>query len=129
LIGRAPDLIAFAFNNPVGSIPDIFYAPTGDIFVLELNSEIPEYYIDFEIKKQEMIIRANRTKRMFTMDNYVQEFMKRETPETYLEAAARASIASVEVAKLLADSDIRTIGKIPALNEAILTLPWVHLHP
>ncbi|HOG26400.1 MAG TPA: peptidyl-prolyl cis-trans isomerase [Candidatus Cloacimonas sp.] len=123
LIGRAPDLIAFAFNNPVGSIPDIFYAPTGDIFVLELNSEIPEYYIDFEIKKQEMIIRANRTKRMFTMDNYVQEFMKRETPETYLEAAARDSIAIVEVDKLLADSDIRTIGKIPALNEAILNTP------
>jgi len=116
-------LIAFAFNNPVGSIPDIFYAPTGDIFVLELNSEIPEYYIDFEIKKQEMIIRANRTKRMFTMDNYVQEFMKRETPETYLEAAARDSIAIVEVDKLLADSDIRTIGKIPALNEAILNTP------
>ncbi len=55
-IGRAPDLISFAFNNPVGSIPDIFYAPTGDILVLELKSEIPEYYIDFEIKKQEMII-------------------------------------------------------------------------
>ena len=123
LIGRAPELISFAFNYPVGSIPDIFYAPTGDILVLELKSETPEYYIDFEIKKQEMIIRANRAKRMFTMDNYVQEFMKRETPETYFEAAARDSIAIIEVDKLLADSEIKSIGKIPALNEAILNTP------
>ena len=122
-IGRAPDLISFAFNNPVGSIPDIFYAPTGDILVLELKSEIPEYYIDFEIKKQEMIIRANRAKRMFTMDNYVQDFMHQETPETYLAAAIRDSIAIIEAEKVMADNEIKPLGKIPALNTAILNTP------
>jgi len=120
LIGRAPDLISFAFNNPIGSIPNIFYAPTGDILVLELKSEVPEYYISFDIKKQEMAIKATRTKRMFTMDNYVQEFMRRETPETYLEAAARDSIAIIEAEKVLVDNDIKSLGKIPALNQAIL---------
>jgi len=122
-IGRAPDLVSFAFNNPVGSIPDIFYAPTGDILVLELKSEIPEYYIDFEIKKQEMIIRANRAKRMYTMENYVQNFMQSETPETYLEAAIRDSIAVIEAEKVIADNEIKPLGKIPSLNTAILNTP------
>ncbi|MEN6445617.1 MAG: peptidylprolyl isomerase [Candidatus Cloacimonas sp.] len=123
LVGRAPNLISFAFQNPIGSIPDIYYAPTGDILVLELRSEIPEYYIDFELKKQEMTIKATRAKRMLAMENYVQDFKQKETPETYLQAAARDSIAIIEAEKVLANGEIKPLGKIPALNEAILNTP------
>jgi hypothetical protein len=123
LIGRAPALIAFAYANPIGSIPEIYYAPTGDIYVLELNREMPEYYISFEVKKQEIMIVATRTKRMFYMDNYVQTFMKNETTNSYLSAAARDSIATFEATGLIADSDITGIGKVFEINKAILSTP------
>jgi len=129
-IGRAPSLITYAYENPVGSIPDIFYAQTGDVLVLELCREAPEYYIDYEIKKQEVNIKATRTKRMFTMDQYVQNFMHNETPETYIKAAKNDSLNIVEAANVLIDNEIKPLGKVFALNSAILTTPvgnWTEL--
>jgi len=120
LIGRAPSLIAFAYENQVGSIPEIFYAPTGDIMVLELNREAPEYYIDYKTKEQEILIRANRAKRMWTMDMYMQNFVKNIKPEDYLEAARKDSLAIIETTEVLADNEIKPLGKIPGLNKAIL---------
>jgi len=122
-IGRAPSLIAFAYENPVGSIPEIFYAPTGDMIVLELSREAPEYYIDYEIKKQEINIRATRTKRMYTMDQMKQNFLKNETADTYLSAAARDSLNIVEAANVIIDNEIKPLGRIPDLNSAILNTP------
>jgi hypothetical protein len=123
LIGRAPSLIAFAYSNSIGAIPDIYYAPTGDIYVLELNREQPEYYIDFEIKKQEILITATRLKRMFYMDNFVQNFMKNETKDSYLSAAARDSVTVIVANVLTADSEIKGIGKVFEVNKAILDTP------
>lgn len=120
LIGRAPALIAYAFANPIGSIPEIFYAPTGEMMVLELNREQAEYYISFEIKKQELIIRATRTKRMFFMDNYVREFVQKNSPETYLTAASLDSLKIVEAKDIIADTEIKGLGKVFELNKAIL---------
>ena len=123
LIGRAPSLIAFAFENQIGAIPEIFYAPTGDIIVLELNREAPEYYIDYEIKKQEILIRANRAKRMYTMDQYMQDFLKNIKPEDYLEVARKDSLAIIEAPEVLIDNELKPFGKIAALNKAILDTP------
>lgn len=123
LIGRAPSLIVFAFENPIGAIPEIFYAPTGDIMVLELNREAAEYYIDYKIKEQEVLIRANRAKRMWTMDMFMQNFVKNTKPEDYLEAARKDSLTIVEATEVIADNEIKPLGKIPALNKAILDTP------
>jgi hypothetical protein len=123
LIGRAPNLVSFAYANAIGSIPEVFYAPTGDILVLELNREAPEYYIDYEIKKQEINIRATRSKRMWTMDQYMQDFVKNIKPEAYLEAARKDSLVIVQVTDVLIDNEIKPLGKIPSLNKAILDTP------
>lgn len=42
-----------------------------------------------------MIIRQIAPNECYTMENYVQNFMQSETPETYLEAAIRDSIAII----------------------------------
>ena len=120
-IGRAPTLTSFAYQNAIGTIPDVYYAPTGDIMVLELNRELPEYYIDFELKKPEILVTSTRTKRMFSMDNYVQNFLATETPDTYLAAALRDSLAVIEATAITIDSEIKALSKIPALNQAILS--------
>ncbi|MDD4310098.1 MAG: peptidylprolyl isomerase [Candidatus Cloacimonetes bacterium] len=119
-IGRAPSLITFAFNNPAGTMPDVFYAPTGDILVLELNRELPEYYQEFELKKPEIQITATRTKRMYTMDQYVQNFLRNETPDTYLAAARRDSLDVIELTDITEDAMLKQIGNISKLNKAIL---------
>lgn len=119
-IGRANDLKTFAFANPLKSIPPIFYALTGDVFVCEVDRETGEFYPEFSYKKDEIVIVATRRKRMYTMDVYVQEFIKNNTPETYLEAALRDSLSIVEAKDITIDSEIKPLGRIPQLNEHIL---------
>jgi hypothetical protein len=60
---------------------------------------------------------------MFTMDQYVQNFMHNETPDTYLKAAISDSLNIVEAANVLIDNELKPLGKVPALNSAILTTP------
>lgn len=119
-IGRANDLKTFAFANPLKSIPPIYYALTGDIFVCEVDRETGAFYPEFSYKKDEIMIVATRRKRMYTMDMYVQDFMKKHTPDTYLEAALRDSLSIVEATNITIDSEIKPLGKIPQLNEHIL---------
>jgi len=123
LIGRAANLVSFAFANPIGAIPEIFYAPTGDILVLEIDREAKDYYIDYEIKKQEMNIRATRTKRMYTMDLFQQDFLKNCKPEDYLEEARKDSLSVVDLPEVLSDNELKPLSKIPDLNKAILDTP------
>ena len=120
LIGRAQELKAFAFSNPVGKMPQVFYPLTGDVFVLEIDRAVDEFYPDYEQKKGEINITATRTKRMYAMNQYVQDFIKNNQPENYLEIAAKDSLAIVEANDLTIDSEIKPLGRIPALNKAIL---------
>ncbi len=119
-IGRANDLKTFAFANPPKSLPPIYYALTGDVFVCEVDRETGEFYQDFSYKKDEIVIVATRRKRMYTMDVYTQEFIKNHKPEDYLEAARKDSLSIVEAEGITIDSEIKPLGKIPKLNEHIL---------
>jgi len=120
LIGRAQELKAFAFANPVGKMPQVFYPLTGDVFVLEIDRSVDEFYPDYAQKKGEINITATRTKRMYAMDQYVQNFIKTNTPENYLEIATKDSLAIIEASNITIDSEIKPLGRIPALNKAIL---------
>ena len=54
------------------------------------------------------------------MDMYMQNFVKNIKPEDYLEAARKDSLAIIETTEVLADNEIKPLGKIPGLNKAIL---------
>jgi len=123
MIGRDPALIIFAFSNPIGSIPGIVQSPSGDFFVCEVARAAEEYYLPLEIEKPILQIHAGSQKRMQAMRDYVTEFMLRETPDTYLQAAARDSLRIVTQTGINAASSFPPIGKVEALNLAILNTP------
>lgn len=120
-IGREPELVAFAFANPVGSLANMVYAPSGDIFVCEVSAILPEWFVPYEEERASIQNRATRTKRMYYMDQYVQNFLKNVKPENYLAQAARDSILVVEVTSHTIDSPITSIGNIEALNQALFS--------
>ncbi|MDP2173933.1 MAG: peptidylprolyl isomerase [Candidatus Cloacimonadaceae bacterium] len=121
-IGNEPKLVSYAFSNPVGSLADVHYAANGDVYILEVSAELPEYYLPFEEEKAAITNRATTTKRMYTMNNYIEDFMRSNSPNTYLQAAQRDTIMVVEVSSLKRDDNITSIGKVPALNEALFIL-------
>jgi parvulin-like peptidyl-prolyl isomerase len=118
-IGREPRLITFAMENGVGAIPDIYYAPSGDTFVLELAGVYPEWYPRFEDEKMNIMARATSTKRMFAMETYVRDFMAVTPPGLYYERASRDSILIVEFTDLRAGGSITSIGIVDSLSKAL----------
>ncbi|MDZ4183022.1 MAG: peptidylprolyl isomerase, partial [Candidatus Cloacimonadaceae bacterium] len=121
-VGNEPRLVTFAFSNPVGSLADLYYASNGDAYVLEVSAELPEYYIPFEEDRAGITNRATTTKRMYTMNQYVDAFLRDNSPEAYLQAAERDTIMVVEVTALKQGDNITSIGKVPVLNEALFSL-------
>lgn len=123
MIGREPNLIIYAFTNPVGSIPGIVYSPSGDIFVCEIARAAQEYYIPLEIERPIIQIHAGSLKRMQAMREYVTSFIGQESPATYLAAAQRDSIRIVSQSGITLQSSYPPIGLVAQLNEAILSTP------
>lgn len=118
-IGRDEKLITFAFQNPVGAVADIFYAPSGDAFVCAVSAELPVYYTPFEDQKQQIQNQATKTMRGYHMDQYVQNFIKNLTPDQYLSWAERDSVMVVEITGHKAGDNVSSIGKVPAVEKAL----------
>lgn len=119
-IGASPNLIGFAFANAKGAIPEVFYAPGGDIFVCEVNNDVPEFYLDFESQKDAIGKQLSLQKRIAKMHEYAQSFRLQQTRATFLEAANKDSLMVIDALGVTYDALIKKIGKIPAFNQAIL---------
>lgn len=118
-IGRDSVLLNFAFKNPPHSLADLFFAPSGDAYVIETAHEYPEWYPSFEEQKSSFIARATSTKRMFYTNQLAENYLQNLDPSMYLEQAARDSLSVIEVTDHHIDSPISMIGKIDALNQAL----------
>lgn len=118
-IGRDSVLLNFAFKNPPNSLADIFYAPSGDAYVIETAHEYPEWYPTFEEQKSSFIARATSTKRMYYTHQMAEGYTKQLEPSMYLEQAQRDSLNIIEITDHHIDSPISMIGKIDALNQAL----------
>lgn len=106
-----------------GTLADIYYAPSGDVFILEVGGVYPEWYPRFEDEKANIIARATNTKRMFAMDTYVRDFMVNTPPDRYYERAARDSIVVVDFTDLRSGASITSIGVVDSLNKALFNTP------
>lgn len=122
-IGREPALIAMAFAHDVGSLFDPHRGMMGDIFVCEVARSMDTYYEDFRAQEPILQHRANSLKRMRVNREYVQDFIRKHKPGEYLEAARRDSIRVVEQSGITLESSYPPIGKVEALNRAILSTP------
>ncbi len=122
-IGREAGLIRFAFENPVGSVADILYSASGDIFVCAVSAELPVYYTPFEDEQQNIQNSATRSKRGFYMNQYVQNFVSTLLQEEYLPTADKDSLLVVELKDHKKGDNITSIGKQAALEEALFSTP------
>jgi parvulin-like peptidyl-prolyl isomerase len=122
-IGRDPKLISFAFANPVGTLSEPVYAPSGDVFICEVSAVLPEWFIPFDEEKVSITNRATRVKRMYYMNEYAKSFAANIPPDQYLDYAERDSLAVIEVNGQLEDGSITPVGKIDALNRALFSTP------
>ncbi len=120
-IGREPRLITFAMENPSGAVPDIYYAPSGDAFVLEVAGVYPQWYPRFEDEKNNIMARATTTKRMFSMDAYVRDFMAKTPVDMYFERASRDSIMIVDFNDLRKGASITSIGIVDTLVSVLFS--------
>ncbi len=122
-VGRDAGLVKFAFDNPEGTLAEIYNAPSGDAFVCEISGVYPVYYPSFEEVRSRVMNQATASKRGFQMQETVQNFVREIKPEQYLEAAARDSILVVEVTAHKKGDKISSIGMDPALEEALFNTP------
>lgn len=122
-IGTNPALVAYAFANPLGSVPDIYYAPNGDYYICEVHKYMAEYHRDFSSIQKDLERQLSKAKRMDYMRNYANEFVSKQSPATMRSAAEKDSLLVVEASNIGIDSPIPMLGLTPAFNEAILNTP------
>lgn len=122
-LGRDSALLNFAFSNPLGAIPDIWYAPSGDAYVCEISAILPEFYIPYEEEASRIQDSATRAKRGFYMNEYVENFIANLKPDDYLNWASRDSIMVVELTGHKRGEAITAIGKALDLDETLFNTP------
>jgi len=122
-IGRDAGLISFAFANPEGALADMFTSPSGDIFVCEISGVYPVWYPTFEDERARVMSSASSSKRGYTMNARVQSFVNSLKPDQYLSQAERDSILVVEITGHKKGDNISSIGKVPAVEEALFNTP------
>jgi len=128
-IGREKELITKSFEEPLGSIFEPYTGMMGDILVCSPAREAQSFYEDYNAYKSILQFRANSRKRADYNHSYVQEFIRKHTPQTYLEAAQRDSIPILDIDDIHLDSSFAPIGQVPALNRAILSTPQNEFTP
>lgn len=122
-IGRDPGLLTFAFANPEDALADVYFAPSGDIYVCEVSGVYPVYYPTFEEERGRVMNSATSAKRGFTMNAKVRNFVDNLNPEQYLAWAERDSILVVEITNHKKGDNVSSIGKVPAIEEALFNTP------
>ncbi len=122
-IGRDANLVAFAFANPVGSVADIYTAPSGDMYVCAVSAELPVYYTPFEDEKANIQQAATRSKRGFYMNQYVQNFINTLTPDQYLSTATKDSVVIISLKDHKKGDPITSLGKVDTLDQLLFDTP------
>ena len=122
-IGRDANLVSFAFQNPVGSIPNIYYSPNGDAYICELSDSISVYYTPFEDEKSRIMNTVTKNKRNNYMNEYAHNFVQNFTPDQYLEQATKDSLMVIEITNHKKGDPISSLGKIPDLDNALFETP------
>lgn len=122
-IDDSSNLVSFAFKNPKGALSPIFYAANGDQYIFEVYGEYPEYTQDFQHQKDAIRLELSRIKRSQIMYQRALEFIASNDSLSFKDNAQRDSLAIYPVKDLGAYSIIPALGKIPAMNSAILSTP------
>lgn len=118
-VGRDASLVSFAFENPLDSLADLYYASSGDTYVLETAQEFPVWYPDFEKEKANFTNQATTTKRMYTMSQIAEGYLSKYSPEEYLAQADRDSLTIIEITEHKQGDRFNLIGDVEELDAAL----------
>lgn len=121
---QVPDMVAYAFANPVGSIPSLGTSGNGDFYVMEISDTLGEHYLDetnADVHKG-ILNKLEREKKLNQVHAKAAEFGGKYKSEQYLEMAAKEGWEVVEVKDLIKGSPLPTIGTFPQLVDAMLGL-------
>lgn len=122
-IGRDAGLVNRVFSGNVGDLMELYHSPFGDIFIMEIASSVPEYYVDFEVEAQVLRLRARSLKRQEALKKFVPEFIRSHKSPDYLSEAAKAGFQIIEAKDMKAEDSLPGIGRVEALSRAILSTP------
>ena len=128
-IGREAKLVTFAYENPPNTLADIFYAASGDAYVIETAEQFPVWYPDFETEKANFINRATTTKRMYTMSQIAEGYISELKPTEYLSQADQDSLIVIQITGHKDGDTITSIGKVEELNAALFATPQGQFTP
>lgn len=128
-IGREARLITHAYENPPNTVLDIHYSASGDTYVIETAEQFPVWYPDFDTEKKNFINRATTTKRMYTMSQIAEGYVRELLPEMYLQQADRDSLTIIEISAHKDGDAITSIGKVDELNAALFATPQGQFTP
>ena len=128
-IGREAKLITFAYENPPNTLSDIYYASSGDAYVIETAEQFPVWYPDFETEKANFINRATTTKRMYTMSQIAEGYISELKPTEYLSQADQDSLTVIQITGHKDGDTITSIGKVEELNAALFATPQGQFTP
>ncbi len=122
VLGPMTDLFKYAFENPVGSVPDIVSGRNNEKFVLQVSESMGDHYAAYDEEKELVKRFVQREKSVASQITYANLFLKTYTPDNYFKMAEADSLTIVDFEDITADSRFTRIGDVPALRSAILGL-------
>ena len=120
-LGAVPELFKFAFENPVGTVHDIYTGRNNEKFILQISDSLGVHYASLEKEKENIIRLIQRKKKVNAQYDYAQKFIQSYPPEDYLKIAEKDSLTIVEFKDLTENSTFTKLGSIPELTTAILS--------
>ncbi|OQX71532.1 MAG: hypothetical protein B6D62_01815 [Candidatus Cloacimonas sp. 4484_275] len=119
-LGRAPELVKFAFSKKTGAIHEPIQQKQGDYIIAEISEKLGEHYQPLEDVTQAIRRKLEKEKKVQQVIEQAQEFVGKFKPEDYLAEAKKEGWDIVEAKDITEDKYISKIGKIENLNKAIL---------
>ena len=128
-LGKQEELVKFAFANKVGSFADPIEGRDKEKIFCEVSYEIGEHYQTLEEVKTRIENSVKNIKKAKKANEKGEEFVKANKPEDYLKIAEKEGIQIIDLKGVNKDKYVPKVGKIEALNKAILETEPTHFTP
>ncbi|MDZ4120789.1 MAG: peptidylprolyl isomerase, partial [Candidatus Cloacimonadaceae bacterium] len=119
-MGTDPNLVGFAFANPVGTLHGLHTASNGDIYILEIADSLEVFYTPLERDIDNIRNLVTTRKRVDSMRDYANSFYTNYSPAEYFDRARQDTLVVVEAKAIKKGASIPSIGRIDILVDAIL---------
>jgi parvulin-like peptidyl-prolyl isomerase len=125
-LGAVPEVFKFAFENPVGSVPDILNAKNGEKIIMQVSESKGEHYVAYEDEKELVKKLTQRVKNVEKQVEYAEHFVNSYNADEYLAMAERDSLAIVDFEDAIESTKFTRIGELKELSDEIFSTKEGH---